>query len=129
MTIPTIGFNVEMIEYGRFNLNIWDVGGQDRLRPLWRHYFHNIQGLIYVVDAKDVGWINSARDKLHKLLKEDELRDAVLLVYANKQNLPCAMKPRELGDRLELHTITNRRWFIQGTCAMMGKVCMRDLIG
>jgi small GTP-binding protein len=119
-TIPTIGFNVETIEYGRFNLNIWDVGGQDRLRPLWRHYFHNTQGLIYVVDANDVSRVNSARDELHKLLAEDELREAVLLVYANKQDLPCAIKPRELGDRLELHTITNRPWFIQGTCATTG---------
>ena len=52
-TIPTIGFNVETIEYKSFNLNIWDVGGQDRIRALWRHYYHNTQGLIFVVDSNE----------------------------------------------------------------------------
>ena len=86
-TIPTIGFNVETIEYNGFNLNIWDIGGQDRIRALWRHYYHNTQGLIFVVDSNDIDRIDEARDELHKLLEEDELRDAILLVYANKQDL------------------------------------------
>ena len=119
-TIPTIGFNVETIEYKGLNLNVWDVGGQDRLRPLWRHYFHNSQGLIFVVDSNDIGRIDTARDVLHSLLEEDELRDAVLLVYANKQDLPNSIKPSELGNRLRLNTITNRPWQVQGTCATTG---------
>jgi small GTP-binding protein len=114
-TIPTIGFNVETIEYKGFNMNVWDVGGQDRIRALWRHYFHNTQGLIFVVDSNDIGRIDEARDELHKLLEEDELRDAVLLVYANKQDLPNAIKPQELGNRLRLNSITNRAWQVQGT--------------
>ncbi|KAK8866895.1 Arf GTPase arf1 [Tritrichomonas musculus] len=119
-TIPTIGFNVETIEYKGFNMNVWDVGGQDRIRALWRHYFHNTQGLIFVVDSNDIGRIDEARDELHKLLEEDELRDAILLVYANKQDLPNAIKPQELGNRLRLNTITNRAWQIQGACATTG---------
>ena len=119
-TIPTIGFNVETIAYKGFNMNVWDVGGQDRIRALWRHYFHNTQGLIFVVDSNDVGRIDEARDELHKLLEEDELRDSILLVYANKQDLPNAIKPQELGNRLKLNTITNRPWQVQGTCATTG---------
>ncbi|KAH0786122.1 ARF/SAR superfamily [Histomonas meleagridis] len=119
-TIPTIGFNVETIEYKGLNMNVWDVGGQDKIRPLWRHYFHNSQGLIFVVDSNDIGRIDEARDVLQKLLEEDELREAVLLVYANKQDLPNAIKPRELGDRLGLNRITNRPWQVQGTCATTG---------
>jgi small GTP-binding protein len=119
-TIPTIGFNVETIEYKGFNMNVWDVGGQDRIRALWRHYFHNTQGLIFVVDSNDIGRIDEARDELHKLLEEDELRDAILLVYANKQDLPNAVKPQELGNRLKLNSITNRAWQVQGTCATTG---------
>lgn len=119
-TIPTIGFNVETVQYKGFSMNIWDVGGQDRIRALWRHYYHNTQGLIFVVDSNDVGRIDEARDELHKLLEEDELRDSILLVYANKQDLPNAVKPQELGNRLRLNTITNRAWQVQGTCATTG---------
>ncbi|KAH0787916.1 ADP-ribosylation factor [Histomonas meleagridis] len=119
-TIPTIGFNVETFEYKGLNMNVWDVGGQDRIRPLWRHYFHNTQGLIFVVDSNDIGRIDEARDVLHRLLEEDELRNSVLLVYANKQDLPNAIKPMELGNRLKLNTITNRPWQVQGTCATTG---------
>lgn len=43
-TIPTIGFNVETVEYKNINFTVWDVGGQDKIRPLWRHYFQNTQG-------------------------------------------------------------------------------------
>jgi len=119
-TIPTIGFNVENIEYSGFNMNIWDVGGQDRLRPLWRHYFHNAQGLVFVVDSNDVGRIEEARNELHKLLEENELDKTILLVYANKQDLPNAIKPQELANKLKLNTMNNRVWQVQGTCAATG---------
>jgi small GTP-binding protein len=109
-TIPTIGFNVEMIEYKGFIMNVWDICGQDRIRALWRHYFHNTQGLIFVVDSNDISRIDEARDELHKLLEEDELRDAILLVYANKKDLPNAIKLQELGNHLKLNSITNRAW-------------------
>jgi small GTP-binding protein len=112
-TIPTIGFNVETIEYKGFNLNVWDVGGQDRIRLLWRHYYHNTQGLIFVVDSNDVERIELARDELHKLLEEDELRDSILLVFANKQDLPNAVKPAELGRALGLSGVTGRPWQVQ----------------
>jgi signal recognition particle receptor subunit beta len=93
---------------------------QDLIRPLWRHYFHNAQGLIFVVDSNDVGRIDEARNVLHKLPEEDELRDAIILVYANKQDLPNTIKPQELGNWLKLNSITNRVWQIQGTCATTG---------
>eukprot|EP00662_Eupelagonemidae_sp_cell21_P044270 gene44270-1976_t len=53
MTIPTIGFNVETVEYRNFKFTMWDVGGQDKIRKLWRHYFENTNGVIFVVDCND----------------------------------------------------------------------------
>lgn len=41
--IPTIGFNVETVEYKNLKFTIWDVGGQPKLRPLWKHYYLNTQ--------------------------------------------------------------------------------------
>ena len=37
------GFNVETVEYKNISFTVWDVGGQDKIRPLWRHYFTNTQ--------------------------------------------------------------------------------------
>jgi small GTP-binding protein len=119
-TIPTIGFNVEAIEHKGLNLHVWDIGGQERIRALCRHYYHNTQGLIFVVDSNDVTRVEEARNELHGLLEEDELRDAILLVYANKQDQPNAIKPQELANRLKLNSVTNRPWQVQGTCATTG---------
>ena len=119
-TIPTIGFNVETVEYKNISFNVWDVGGQDKIRLLWRHYYTNTQGLIYVVDSNDRERIEENREELHKMLAEEELRDAVLLVFANKQDLPGALTCPEITDKLGLHTIRGRTWFIQSTCAVRG---------
>lgn len=94
-TIPTIGFNVETVEYKNIQFTVWDVGGQDKIRPLWRHYFQNTQGIIFVVDSNDRDRITEAREELQRMLNEDELRDAVLLVFSNKQDLPV----RLIADR------------------------------
>ena len=119
-TIPTIGFNVETVEYKNINFTVWDVGGQDKIRPLWRHYFQGTQGLIFVVDSNDRERITEAHDELHKMLAEDELRDAVLLVFANKQDLPQAMSVAEITEKLGLPNIRNRKWYMQATCATSG---------
>jgi len=119
-TIPTIGFNVETVEYKNINFTVWDVGGQDKIRPLWRHYFQNTQGLIFVVDSNDRERISEAAEELNKMLNEDELRDAAVLVFANKQDLPNAMSVAEVTDKLGLHQLRSRKWYIQSTCATSG---------
>ncbi|KMT09761.1 hypothetical protein BVRB_6g127420 [Beta vulgaris subsp. vulgaris] len=120
-TIPTIGFNVETVEYKNVGFTVWDVGGQDKIRPLWRYYFHNTQGFIFVVDSNDIERIMEARDELHKMLNDDELRDATLLVFANKQDLPNAMTVADISDKLGLHSLRQRRWYIQTACATSGE--------
>ena len=101
--------------YKNISFTVWDVGGQDKIRPLWRHYYTNTQGLIFVVDSNDRDRIGEAHDELHRMLAEDELRrcarspgqaphgprltpaaricvgSALILVLANKQDLPNAM--------------------------------------
>jgi small GTP-binding protein len=119
-TIPTIGFNVETVDYKNISFTVWDVGGQDKIRPLWRHYFQNTQGLIFVVDSNDRERIGEAREELNRMLNEDELRDAVLLVFCNKQDLPNALQATDVTAKLGLQSMRNRRWFIQSTCATTG---------
>ncbi|XP_044465558.1 ADP-ribosylation factor-like [Mangifera indica] len=119
-TIPTIGFNVETVEYKNIGFTVWDVGGQYKIRPLWRHYIQNTQGLIFVVDSDDRDRVAEAKDELDKMLSEDELKEAVLLVLANKQDLPSAMKAAEISDKLGLDSLNERQWYIQSTCATTG---------
>lgn len=119
-TIPTIGFNVETVDYKNINFTVWDVGGQDKIRPLWRHYYQNTQGLIFVVDSNDRDRVEDAREELHRMLNEPELANAVLLVFANKQDLPKAMPTAEVAEKLGLHSLRGRLWQIQMTCATTG---------
>jgi len=119
-TIPTIGFNVETVEYKNISLTCWDVGGKDKIRPLWRHYYQNTQAVIMVVDSNDRDRMGEARDELHRMLNEDELSEAVLLVLANKQDLPNAMTAAEITDKLGLHSLRQRKWYIQALCATNG---------
>jgi len=133
-TIPTVGFNVETVEYKKLSMTLWDVGGQDKIRPLWRHYYHNTNAVIFVVDSNDRDRIDdshdyehSAKEELHSakeelahMMQRDELCDAALLVYANKQDLPSAMKVQEITDRLGLAKLRNRSWYIQGCSAKSG---------
>merc|ERR1719213_1219602 len=119
-TIPTIGFNVDTVEYKNISFTVWDVGCQDKIRPLWRHYYQGTQGLIFVVDSNDRDRVEDAREELMKMLNEDEMRDALLLVFANKQDLPNAMPAAEVTEKLGLHNLRHRQWSIQSACATTG---------
>eukprot|EP00930_Biecheleria_cincta_P034999 TRINITY_DN24114_c0_g1_i1.p1 TRINITY_DN24114_c0_g1~~TRINITY_DN24114_c0_g1_i1.p1 ORF type:complete len:236 (+),score=51.59 TRINITY_DN24114_c0_g1_i1:77-784(+) len=124
-TIPTIGFNVETLEYKKGRSNIvsftaWDVGGRDKIRPLLRHYYQVTDALVFVVDSHDRERLEDAREQLQRMLPEHELTDAPLLVFANKQDLPGAMKSVELVELLGLAKIRNRQWYIQESCATAG---------
>ena len=91
-----------------------------RCRRLWRHYFVGTDAIIFVVDSSDRHRIDLARDEIHKLLGEQELDDAVLLVYANKQDLPGAAPAASLVDQLELKAARGHKWYIQACCGTTG---------
>eukprot|EP01006_Ploeotia_vitrea_P052448 TRINITY_DN67689_c11_g3_i1.p1 TRINITY_DN67689_c11_g3~~TRINITY_DN67689_c11_g3_i1.p1 ORF type:complete len:187 (-),score=10.60 TRINITY_DN67689_c11_g3_i1:197-757(-) len=120
-TLPTIGFNVETVQYKKINFMIWDVGGQDKLRRLWKHYFENIDALIYVVDTNDRARIDIAGEELQRLMKEPALAEATLLVLANKQDLPQAYSVSEVVQKLGLPSLKDRVWNAQPTCALTGE--------
>jgi len=119
-TIPTVGFNVETVQYGKISFTIWDVGGQDKLRRLWKHYFSGTDAIIYVVDSNDRDRIDLAREELHKAIFDDELRSAAILVFANKQDLPGAMSAAEVTENLGLSKLKERHWYVQSCRATTG---------
>eukprot|EP00123_Amoebidium_parasiticum_P021765 comp7337_c0_seq1/m.3037 comp7337_c0_seq1/g.3037 ORF comp7337_c0_seq1/g.3037 comp7337_c0_seq1/m.3037 type:complete len:187 (-) comp7337_c0_seq1:336-896(-) len=117
-TVPTVGFNVESLKFSNVALNVWDIGGQDKVRPLWRHYFEGTRGLVFVVDSSDSRRVPEAADELVMLLGEPEMATVPVLVLANKQDMPSALKPEQLGVLLKLPA--DRVWNIQPTCATSG---------
>jgi len=119
-TIPTIGFNVETVEYKNISFTVWDVGGQDKIRPLWRHYYNGTDGLIFVVDSNDVDRADDARLELTRMMNEEEMRNAVLLVFANKQDLPNAMTVEMMQDKLDLNQFRGRTWYVQPAVGTTG---------
>jgi ADP-ribosylation factor-like protein 1 len=80
------------VQYGKLNFDVWDLGGQTSIRPYWRSYYANTAAVIFVVDSTDIERLEIAADELKNMLNEEELKDAALLVFANKQDqvrVPC----------------------------------------
>ncbi|OQO01318.1 ADP-ribosylation factor-like protein 1 [Cryoendolithus antarcticus] len=120
-TIPTIGFNVESITYRNLSFNVWDLGGQTSIRPYWRCYYANTAAVVFVVDSTDVERLEIAGEELRAMLGEEELRDAALLVFANKQDSKGARGAGEISEALGLGGLKDRNWSIMGCSAIDGK--------
>ncbi|QLL32831.1 hypothetical protein HG536_0D03530 [Torulaspora globosa] len=125
---PTVGFNVETVARKNVKFNMWDVGGQERLRPLWRHYFPATTALIFVIDSHDKDRLNEAKEELYSIISEKEMGDVVLLVWANKQDLKNALTPQEISEFLQLgENLKNQLWCVIGSNALTGQGLVEGL--
>ena len=115
-----VGFHIGAGIHGKVIFISWDIGDQTKVRLLWRHYYSNTQGFIFVIDSSDRDRIENAKVELQEILAEEELKNISLLVLANKQDLSSAMSSTEAAEKLDLVTVNDREWYIQGTCAMTG---------
>uniref|UniRef100_A0A8C4MPC1 ARF like GTPase 1 n=1 Tax=Equus asinus TaxID=9793 RepID=A0A8C4MPC1_EQUAS len=118
--ITAIGFNVETVTYKNLKFQVWDLGGQTSIRPYWRCYYSNTDAVIYVVDSCDRDRIGISKSELVAMLEEEELRKAILVVFANKQDMEQAMTPSEMANSLGLPALKDRKWQIFKTSATKG---------
>lgn len=109
-TVPTIGFNIEEVVVGNLAIKMWDLGGQERLRTLWPHYFGQSDGVVFVVDSSDIDRIETAKTELHTLMSHKELNDKPFLILANKQDLPRALDKQNITQALGLEAVTWLKW-------------------
>uniref|UniRef100_A0A671RAX3 ADP-ribosylation factor-like protein 3 n=1 Tax=Sinocyclocheilus anshuiensis TaxID=1608454 RepID=A0A671RAX3_9TELE len=114
--MPTQGFNIKSVQSQGFKLNVWDIGGQRKIRPYWRNYFENTDLLIYVIDSSDRKRFDET--ELAELLDEEKLNMVPLLIFANKQDMMMAATAAEITESLNLHTIRDRIWQIQSCSAL-----------
>lgn len=119
-TVPTIGFNVESVQYRGVSFKAWDVGGQQKLRHLWKYYYKGTNAIIFIVDSCDTARLEEAHRELEHLLTEPELAAAKLLVFANKQDMQQAQSVEAISKSLGLPALSDRQWHIQGCSAVSG---------
>lgn len=94
-------FNVETLQYKNIKFQVWDLGGQTSIRPYWRCYYPNTDAIIFVVDSADVDRLAIAKQELNAMLEEEELRDSILLVFANKQDQKGALNASQVRRKKE----------------------------
>lgn len=99
-TIPTMGFNVEEIKYKNLTINAFDLGGQNKFRSMWTHYYEGTDAVIFVVDSHDRGRFKDVKAELHAAMENDYLKNTPFLIFANKQDLPHAAEVTELKKTL-----------------------------
>ncbi|ELP85134.1 ADP-ribosylation factor, putative [Entamoeba invadens IP1] len=119
-SMPTIGFNMEVVECENVKFKVWDLGGQSSLRPYWKCYYEKCSAIIFVVDSTDKERLSIAKDELHSMLSEPELKETIIAVFANKQDMAGALTSAEISDKLMLHTIKSHTWNIFNTSAITG---------
>ena len=120
-TSPTIGSNVEEITYNNATFQAWDLGGQESTRSLWDVYYMNTDAVVYVIDSQDDEYFNESKAQFHKLLNHQALKNATILIFANKQDLPGAKPVNQIIQDYELDKIKSHIWHIQSCSALKGE--------
>jgi len=118
-SIPIFGIAKEEAEYKNLKITSIDIGDSKRTLEIQaKSYFTGSKGLVFVVDSTDSERLDQAKEDLHYLLTLEEMKqvDAVVIL-ANKQDLQNAASVPELSEKLNLMSITDRKWFVQGVCA------------
>ncbi|KAH8272461.1 hypothetical protein KR044_005139, partial [Drosophila immigrans] len=127
-TVPTIGFNCEKVQgtLGKakgVHFLVWDVGGQEKLRPLWRSYTRCTDGILFVVDSVDTERMEEAKMELMRTAKCPDNQGVPVLILANKQDLPNACCPKELEKLLGLHELQNPMGSILSSTGIGSTAC------
>lgn len=126
-SVPTKGFNTEKIRVPLggsrgITFQVWDVGGQEKLRPLWRSYTRRTDGLVFVVDATEAERLEEAKVELHRISRASDNQGAPVLVLANKQDLPGALSAAEVEKRLAVRELAAAMLaHVQGCSAVDGQ--------
>ncbi|KAM3930532.1 ADP-ribosylation factor-like protein 14 [Leptodactylus fuscus] len=122
-TIPTVGFNVEMIQTEKhLQLTIWDVGGQEKMRSFWCYYFENTDGLVYVVDSTNKKALDESKKHFQLILQNEMVKNVPVVLLANKQDLPGALNADEITRKFNMKKYCcDRDWYVQPCCATTGQ--------
>lgn len=105
---PTIHPNSEILEVGRIRFRTFDLGGHESARKLWKDYFPEVDGIIYIVDANDRSRFPEAKKELDELLSDDKLAGVPFVVLGNKIDIATSAGEAELRTSLGLHVTSGK---------------------
>ncbi|XP_037484128.1 ADP-ribosylation factor-like protein 1 isoform X3 [Triticum dicoccoides] len=126
---PTVGLNIRRIEDANVKLVFWDLGGQPGLRTIWEKYYDEAHAIVYVIDSASSSTFEDAKSALEKVLRHEDLQEAPLLIFANKQDLPAAVREEELDRHLHLKEFDERPYMFVAGSAFDGPLWFYDLYG
>lgn len=124
-TVPTLGFNIEVLDYKGLTINAWDLGGQSSYRTMWHSYYSSSNAVVYIIDSADRERFDESRKELEALMRHDELFSKPFLIFANKQDLPGAANKQEIIEAFRLNHTTHQNWTVVPCCAKSNSKIMQ----
>ncbi|XP_058627604.1 ADP-ribosylation factor-like protein 13B isoform X2 [Onychostoma macrolepis] len=104
---PTVGFSKVDLKQGKFEVTIFDLGGGKRIRGIWKNYYSESYGVVFVVDSSDVQRIQETRDTMAEVLRHPRIAGKPVLVLANKQDQDGALAEADIIETLSLEKLVN----------------------
>lgn len=104
---PTVGFSKVDLKQGKFEVTIFDLGGGKRIRDIWKNYYSESHGVVFVVDSSDVQRIQETRETMAQVLQHPRIAGKPVLVLANKQDLEGALAEADIIENLSLEKLVN----------------------
>uniref|UniRef100_A0A8C7ISP2 ADP-ribosylation factor-like 13b n=1 Tax=Oncorhynchus kisutch TaxID=8019 RepID=A0A8C7ISP2_ONCKI len=104
---PTVGFSKVDLKQGKFEVTIFDLGGGKRIRGIWKNYYSESYGVVFVVDSSDVQRIQETRDTMAEVLRHPRISGKPVLVLANKQDRDGALAEADIIENLSLEKLVN----------------------
>ncbi|NXK86147.1 AR13B protein, partial [Formicarius rufipectus] len=104
---PTVGFSKIDLKQGRFEVTIFDLGGGKRIRNIWRNYYAESYGVIFVVDSSDVARMEETKQAMIEVLNSPKISGKPVLVLANKQDREGALSEADVIESLSLERLVN----------------------
>ncbi|XP_072475176.1 ADP-ribosylation factor-like protein 13B isoform X2 [Notamacropus eugenii] len=106
---PTVGFSRIDFRQGKFEVTIFDLGGGQKIRGIWKNYYAESHGVIFVVDSSDEKRMEEARETIADVLNHPRISGKPILVLANKQDKEEALAETDLIERLSLEKLVNEQ--------------------
>ncbi|XP_054675101.1 ADP-ribosylation factor-like protein 13B isoform X1 [Grus americana] len=104
---PTVGFSKIDLKQGRFEVTIFDLGGGKRIRNIWRNYYAESYGVIFVVDSSDIARMEETKQAMIEVLNSPKISGKPVLVLANKQDREGALSEADVIESLSLEKLVN----------------------
>ncbi|KAM4699339.1 ADP-ribosylation factor-like protein 13B isoform 1-T2 [Discoglossus pictus] len=104
---PTVGFSKADIKQGKFEITMFDLGGGKRIRGIWKNYYAESYGVVFVVDSSDLDRMEETKETMAEVLRHPRISGKPVLILANKQDREGALPEADIIEFLALEKLVN----------------------